>query len=114
MATGLLASIVIPTRNRSGALDRTVRSLWRQTVGADRFEILIVDNASSDDTSECAARLQRASPARLRYRRLDIDSGPAEARNEGARLAIGSTKWCQRMHIIRRCSIGPSVLDITK
>jgi hypothetical protein len=31
-----------------------------------------------------------------------------------SKLAVASTKWCRRMHNIRICSIGPSVLGSTK
>jgi len=86
----LLASVIIPTRNRAGTLDQTVRSLWRQTIDPRRFEIVVIDNASTDDTAQCVERLGATSPVRLRYHRLETDRGPAGARNQGARLATGA------------------------
>ena len=88
--SALLASVIIPTRNRSDVMERTVRSLWGQTIGPDTFEIVVVDNVSTDDTPQRVAALQRISPVALKYHRMESDGGPAAARNQGARLASGS------------------------
>lgn len=43
-------SVVIPTYNRTESLLRTLHSLSRQTYPADRFEVIVVDDGSSDGT----------------------------------------------------------------
>ena len=86
----LLASVIIPTRNRCGALERTLRALWEQTVGLRRFEVIVVDNVSTDETPLAVERLRAQSPVPLKYCRMDEDRGPAGARNQGTRLADGS------------------------
>jgi len=55
-------SIVIPTRNRAHLLENAIRCALSQTV--DNYEIVVSDNASSDDT---AAVVERLKSPRLRY-----------------------------------------------
>ena len=43
-------SIIIPTRNRADSLAAALESIAEQTVGHNRFEVLVVDNGSTDDT----------------------------------------------------------------
>jgi len=43
-------SVVICTHNRADSLRRTLQSLGKQTLPVDEFEVLVVDNASTDDT----------------------------------------------------------------
>lgn len=85
--SGLLVSVVVPTRNRSRLLGELIASLWQQTLSPSRFEIIIVDNCSTDDTAELVQRLQQESPCRLSYHRMAENRGPAHPRNTGARMA---------------------------
>jgi glycosyltransferase involved in cell wall biosynthesis len=48
-------SVVIPARNGASTLPALLRSLEAQTLGRDRFEVIVVDNDSSDPTAEVAA-----------------------------------------------------------
>ena len=82
-------SVIIPTLNRSRLLREVLESLFAQTLEKIRYEIIVVDNASTDDTPQMIAALQKDAPVSLRYHRLEKDSGPAKARNLGARLASG-------------------------
>jgi glycosyltransferase involved in cell wall biosynthesis len=45
-------SIVIPTLDRAEYLARLLDSIGRQTVSEDRFEVIVVDNGSVDETRE--------------------------------------------------------------
>ncbi|WP_408666841.1 glycosyltransferase, partial [Jatrophihabitans sp.] len=47
-------SVVIPTYNRAELLRRTLDSLIGQDLGRDAFEVLVVDDGSSDGTAELA------------------------------------------------------------
>ena len=49
-------SIVIATRNRSALLEQTLHGLARQRWPADRLEIIVSDNGSTDATREVVAR----------------------------------------------------------
>jgi glycosyltransferase involved in cell wall biosynthesis len=43
-------SIVIPTRNRARLLQATLASILSQTLSKDNYEVIVVDNGSSDNT----------------------------------------------------------------
>jgi GT2 family glycosyltransferase len=61
-----------------------VRALERQTLPAERFDVVIVDNASPDDTPAHVAALVAASPLRIRSL-VERKRGPAATRNTGWR-----------------------------
>lgn len=82
------ATIVVPTFNRGQVLERCLGALLNQTADAGSFDIVVVDDASSDDTERrVAALLERAS--NLRYLRHDTNKGRSATRNTGIRAATG-------------------------
>ena len=54
----LRASICIPTRNRARLLRETLESLDRQSVAADRLQVVVGDDGSNDGTIDMLRRLQ--------------------------------------------------------
>ena len=48
----MFLSVIIPTRNRARHLEGVLSSLRGQTHGAESFEVLVVDNGSTDNTRE--------------------------------------------------------------
>ena len=79
---------VIATRNRAGALQRCLTALAEQTVRPDA--VYIVDNASTDGTSELAKGL---GPA-VRYRYLSQNTGSAGGFSEALKWAYeGGYSW---------------------
>jgi len=48
--TSFFVSVIIPTFNRAQLLDCTIRSFLAQDYPHDRFEIIVVDNNSTDNT----------------------------------------------------------------
>jgi glucosyl-dolichyl phosphate glucuronosyltransferase len=48
------ASVIIPTRNRADVLQLCLASLTDQTLPCESFEVIVVDNGSSDGTSQVA------------------------------------------------------------
>jgi len=83
-------SVVIPTFNGFQKLALLLRSLEKQTV--QRFEVIVVDDGSDDETQQNVSCLQDHYPVPLRYFYLDNTSifGAAIARNFGAKQAKGS------------------------
>jgi len=53
---GPAVSVVIPAYNEERYLERCLAALARQTFPAERFEIIVVDNGSTDATAEIAHR----------------------------------------------------------
>jgi glycosyltransferase involved in cell wall biosynthesis len=76
-------AVVIPTFRHPERLPRLVGALERQSFPADRFEVVVVDDGSGDDTPEVLAKLADATPLRLRPVVLERNAGPAAARNTG-------------------------------
>jgi GT2 family glycosyltransferase len=77
-------SIVIPTYNRRERLGRVLAALGAQTTPARAFDVLVVDDGSTDGTAQ---GLQgQAYPFALRVIR-QANGGPAKARNAGVQAA---------------------------
>jgi GT2 family glycosyltransferase len=81
-------SIVVPTRNRAGRLRALLASLAEQQ-NPPRFEVIVVDNASEDDTLRVVGEADAAAGAHVRAIHLPEPLGPAVARNRGWRSARG-------------------------
>lgn len=79
-------SIIIPTHNRVASLQRCIESLLHQDVDRETYEIIVVNDGSTDGT---ASYLQSLSPD-VSIRSITIpNSGPSLARNRGAQIAFG-------------------------
>ncbi|MFH1744197.1 MAG: glycosyltransferase family 2 protein [bacterium] len=76
-------SAILVTWNRSELLLATIDSLVRQEY--PYLEIVVVDNASTDDTEAALARL----PFPVRYLKNDSNLGACVARNQGVRVSGG-------------------------
>src|SRR5260370_23545111 len=63
---GPSVSVVIPTRNRSRRLRALLASLREQTISADQFEVIVVDDGSVDGTQEVLAAEAAARVLTLR------------------------------------------------
>jgi glycosyltransferase involved in cell wall biosynthesis len=53
-ARSLKCTVIIPTYNRSSLLGQTLFSLSRQTLPREEFEVIVVDDGSSDDSRSIA------------------------------------------------------------
>jgi glycosyltransferase involved in cell wall biosynthesis len=79
-------SVVICTYNRAALLTEALRSLFAQKVDNFNYEIVVIDNNSSDDTPATVESLKAESPVPLRYFR-ETRQGNAYARNAGVEQA---------------------------
>ncbi len=80
-----VVSVIIPTYNRKESLLRTLDSLARQTYPADRMEVIVVDDGSTDGATSLAW------PGKLSGQMLkQAHAGATAARNLGAGQARGS------------------------
>ena len=80
-------SVVISTFNRASSLLSTLRSLAGQVVDPDlSYEIIVVDNKSTDDTAAVVQQFVREQPERFRYV-YEPRQGVSHGRNAGIRAA---------------------------
>jgi GT2 family glycosyltransferase len=78
------AAVVVTTYDRASYLERLLDALAAQ-VGVPAFEVVVIDNGSSDATSDVLARRARDGALALRPLREEVNIGPAAARNRGWR-----------------------------
>lgn len=79
-----LVSIITPTYNCAKFIGATIESVLNQTY--QNFEMIIVDDASKDNTEEVVKSFK---DKRIKYIRLSKNSGPAVARNRAMEEAKG-------------------------
>jgi len=81
-------SIIICTYNRSELLKDSVLAIQNQDYPSSNYEILVVDNNSTDDTRAVTELLAASSPVRTRYI-FEKNQGLSFARNAGIQNASG-------------------------
>ena len=75
-------SIIIPLYNKAPYVGKTVESILGQTFGD--YELIIVDNGSTDGSGDIVARFE---DARIQIHRLEENVGVSNARNKGVSLS---------------------------
>ncbi|MEQ9642616.1 MAG: glycosyltransferase family 2 protein [Alphaproteobacteria bacterium] len=85
MADTPAVTVVIPTLNRAELVPQAVASVLAQDVGD--FELLVVDDGSTEDLA--AALAEPLRDPRVRLLRHETNRGPAAARNTGIEAARG-------------------------
>ena len=79
-----LVSIVMPSWNTARFIGDSIRSVLAQTY--PHWELLIVDDCSTDDTDDVVASF---ADARIRFFKNETNSGAAVSRNRALREAEG-------------------------
>ncbi len=79
-------SVIVPAYNRAGMILRALRSVL--ATGRDDFEIIVIDDCSTDDT---AAVVEALADPRVRLLRQPLNGGVCAARNAGIDVARG--RW---------------------
>jgi glycosyltransferase involved in cell wall biosynthesis len=81
-------SVVIATKDRAAYVERALASLASQ-VGAPPFEVIVVDNGSSDDTKGVVERAAGRGDVAIAYL-FEGEPNRGKARNRGIRAAQGT------------------------
>ncbi|TAN61943.1 glycosyltransferase [bacterium] len=87
----MMISVIIPTRDRSDSLKNTILSLKNQVISEELgldYEIIVVDNNSTDGTKELVKDMGIQMNGRLKYI-FESDKGASCARNKGIESAEG-------------------------
>lgn len=90
-SAGPQLAVVVSTRNRAGQLAEMLDALAVQSAGCDAFELVVVDDASTDETAEVLERERRRGRLRLRVIRRAAPGGAAIGRDQGWRAC--ATRW---------------------
>lgn len=80
-------TVAVSTYRRAHLLPRLVRALEAQSMPVDRFEVVVCDNASDDDTAAVLEELRAQSPLALRVVRAAVNEGPGAGRELAWRAA---------------------------
>lgn len=80
-------SVIIPTYNVAETIERAIASAQAQSFPP--HEIIVIDDASKDDTRDIVRRLAADDP-RIRLLESAVNAGPSRARNRGFEAATGT------------------------
>ncbi|MGD8380729.1 MAG: glycosyltransferase, partial [Syntrophobacterales bacterium] len=80
-------SVIVCTYNRAELLGGTLRTLCHQTLDTSEYEVIVVDNNSTDNTREVVDEFCRRS-SNVRYC-FEPQQGLSHARNQGLQEAKG-------------------------
>src|SRR5580698_3199469 len=75
-------SVIVPVRNEARSIELTLRSLLTQDFPRDRFEVIVADGASTDETVPIVRRLQ------AEYPNLKLVYNPGRFSSTGRNIAI--------------------------
>lgn len=83
-------SIIIPAHNEESIIEETLTYLMKLDYPADRYEVIVVENGSSDATLE---RAQKFATANFKILTTSV-RGVSHARNMGAKSVSMAMEWC--------------------
>lgn len=81
----MLVSVIITAHNYARYLERALRSVLSQSLHRDNYEIIVIDDASTDETPNILENYKD----QCKVFRMEKNVGLAEARNFGIRKALG-------------------------
>lgn len=80
-------SVIVAAYNASRFLDETLASIFSQTMNSEDFEVIVVNDGSTDDTGEKLADWKKREANLVTLSREN--GGPSSARNAGLEVATG-------------------------
>jgi glycosyltransferase involved in cell wall biosynthesis len=79
----LRVSVVIPAFNRCAVTRLCLEALGMQDLAPEEYEVIVVDDASSDDTPEVVRNFQGRTKCSVIYIRHTVNQGRSATRNDG-------------------------------
>ncbi len=86
--TSPVLSVVLPTYNRAAGVAQAIQTVVDQTASPDLYEVIVVDNNSTDNTSEVVRAMAAKHPSLIRYV-FETRQGVSYARQAGIDVARG-------------------------
>ncbi|MCE5199501.1 MAG: glycosyltransferase family 2 protein [Armatimonadota bacterium] len=87
-----IISVVVCTWNRCELLRRCLTSLCKQTINPSNYEVVVVDNNSTDETPSVVREMTVGTPVKILYVR-ETRQGLSIARNRGVEISRGEYVW---------------------
>src|SRR6185369_15546211 len=81
-------SVIVPTYNRSKLVSYTLLSLLKQNISKSRYEVIVADDGSTDNTRQVVKKFEGLMNVKYVYQE-DLGYRPGSARNLGIRAAEG-------------------------
>lgn len=95
-------SVIVPCYNVEVYVERCIQSILHQTLGLDKMEILLVNDASTDHTLDILRNYEKQYPQNIHVIDLEQNAGLSHARNVGIKHAsteyiafVDSDDWIQ-------------------
>jgi glycosyltransferase involved in cell wall biosynthesis len=100
-------SIVVVTHHRPNLLEKCLDAIEQQTLDKNKFEVIVVDNNSTDKTANLIYKYLHRNPHFIYYR--ETNTGFNYARNRGLKFAKGNyiafihdevivaSDWCEKV-----------------
>ena len=82
-------SVVIPAKNEEHVLPRLLDALLKQNYPADRFEVIVVEDGSTDGTETICEQYRKATGGRVKVIHSEKSNGKASALNRALGAARG-------------------------
>jgi glycosyltransferase involved in cell wall biosynthesis len=112
MCAVIKVSVVVPVYNPGEHIDDCIRTLLDQSLPADEYEVIFVDDGSTDGTGPRLDELARAH-AHVRVRHIPNSGWPGRPRNLGMDMARGAyvlfvdnDDWLEREALERMYAVG--------
>ncbi len=83
-------SVIIPVYNDSNGIETTLSSLVSQNISSDRYEVIVVDNGSTDETPSVISSYQQKWPETIQMHYETEIQGSYAARNTGLEQSKGN------------------------
>lgn len=82
-------SLIVPMKDEAKVARRILDALMKINYPSKRYEIIVVDDSSTDDTSKICKQFESAYPSRMRYFHRNVSCGKPSVLNYGLKFAKG-------------------------
>lgn len=103
-------SVIIPVRNEAGHIGPLLADLNRQTYPSDLFEVLVVDDASSDQTADIVRNSIKSSSIIIKLIELNWEPGTASPKKRAIEAALLHATGVLMVTTDGDCRAGPDWL----